>query len=63
VLAAGDVVVVKGKTDNGAWIQVALPFDAVTYSYNGVEGWMRDFLFVDDLGASSIDVEMLNVTE
>lgn len=61
-LPANTTVIVKGKTDNGAWIQVALPFDVVTYPYNGVEGWMRDFLFVDDLGNSDLDVDMLNVT-
>ncbi|MCD4684386.1 MAG: SH3 domain-containing protein [Anaerolineae bacterium] len=62
-LAAGSTVIVKGKTDAGAWIQVVLPFDAVTYGYNGVEGWMRDYLFVDVYGDTDLDVEMLNVTE
>lgn len=61
-LAAGDKVVVKGKTDNGSWIQVALPFDAVAYGHYGVEGWMRDYLFIDDYGATGLDVGMLNVT-
>jgi hypothetical protein len=62
-LPAGTTVVVKGISASGAWIQVALPFSAVDWPYYGVEGWMRDFLFVDGLGNTDLDTSILSVTE
>lgn len=62
-LPAGTAVVVKGLSESGAWIQVAIPFDEVDFGYNGVEGWMRDFLFTDALGNSDLNKDLLSVTE
>lgn len=62
-LDAGTTVIVKGVSETGAWVEVAVPFGAVDYGYNGVSGWMRDFLFVDDLSNSDLDASMLAVTE
>ena len=63
VLPAGTPVIVKGVSESGAWVEVSIPFDQVTYAYNGVSGWMRDFLFADALGNTDLDAIMLAVTE
>lgn len=62
-LAAGTKVVVKGLSKSGVWFQVAIPFDEVDYGFNGVAGWMRDFLFADTLGNQTVDTSLLSVTE
>lgn len=56
-------VIVKGVSESGGWVEVAIPFEEVDFGYNGISGWMRDFLFVDDLGNSTLDLSMLGVTE
>ncbi len=50
VLNAGTPVVVKGVSESGAWLNVALPFDEIDFPWYGVEGWMRDYLFWDEGG-------------
>lgn len=62
-LPAGLTVITKGVNESGAWIEVAIPFEEVDYGYYGVAGWMRDFLFEDNQGNSTVDVSMLEVTE
>jgi hypothetical protein len=62
-LPAGTKVVVKGVSKSGAWYQVAIPFSDVTFGRNGVEGWMRDFLFKDASGQMDFDPSLLSVTE
>lgn len=62
-LPAGAQVVVKGLSESRAWFQVAIPFEEVDYGYNGVAGWMRDFLFADTLGNQTVDTSLLSVTE
>ncbi len=62
LLPAGTKVIVQGVNSTGAWVQVAIPFSEVDWSYNGVNGWLRDFLFVDGLGNSDVPVDMLGVT-
>lgn len=62
-LPAGTQVIAKGLSASGAWVEVALPFSEVDYGYNGLDGWMRDFLFADAQGNSSLDLSMLEVTE
>jgi hypothetical protein len=63
LLPAGTQVIVKGMSESGAWVEVAIPFDEVDFGYNGVSGWMRDFLFVDGAGETDLDTSMLAVTE
>jgi hypothetical protein len=63
LLPAGTPVLVKGVSETGAWVEVAIPFDEVDFGYNGVSGWMRDFLFVDGAGETDLDTSMLAVTE
>ena len=63
LLRAGTPVIVKGVSETGAWIEVAIPFDELDFGYNGVSGWMRDFLFVDGMGESDLAADMLAVTE
>lgn len=62
-LPAGTQVIAKGLSASGVWVEVALPFSEVDYGYNGLDGWMRDFLFVDAQGNSSLDLSVLEVTE
>lgn len=62
-LPAGTKVVVKGLSNSGVWFQVAIPFEEVDYGFNGVAGWMRDFLFADTLGNQTVDTSLLSVTE
>lgn len=62
-LDADTEVIVKGVSESGAWVDVVVPFGELDFAYNGVDGWMRDFLFVDDLGNASVDISMLEVTE
>ncbi|NLX10513.1 MAG: SH3 domain-containing protein [Chloroflexi bacterium] len=62
-LPAGSEVVVLGKSANGAWVQVAIPFSEVDFPQNGVIGWMRDFLFRDAAGQTPFDMDLLSVTE
>jgi hypothetical protein len=61
-LPAGTKVIVKGVNASGAWIQVAFPYSEVDWGYNGVDGWMRDFLFVDGLGNTDLDASVLATT-
>lgn len=63
LLPAGTQVVVKGVSETGAWVQVEIPFERVTYGFNGVAGWMRDFLFEDAQGNTDLDTSILSVTE
>lgn len=63
IIPAGTQVIVKGVSESGAWVEVAIPLDLVTYGYRGVSGWMRDFLFADDLGNTDLDTSALAVTE
>ena len=46
-LPLGTKVVVKGISESGAWVQVGISFNEVDFSYYGVSGWMRDYLFKD----------------
>ncbi len=62
-LPAGTEVVVKGTNDAGGWIAVSVPFDELEYPFNGVNGWMRDFLFEDAVGNSDLDVSLLSAVE
>jgi uncharacterized protein YgiM (DUF1202 family) len=62
-LPAGTKVVVKGLSESGAWVEVGLPFGAIDFPYYGVNGWMRDFLFIDGLGNTDLDPSILSVTE
>lgn len=62
-LPAGQTVIAKGINETGAWIEVAIPFEEVDFGYNGVDGWMRDFLFADAMGETVVDVSILEVTE
>jgi uncharacterized protein YraI len=62
-LPAGTKVIVKGVSQSGAWYQVAIPFSDVRFGYNGVAGWMRDYLFKDANGQMDFDPSILSVTE
>lgn len=62
-LPAGTEVIVKGVSESGSWIEVAIPYGEVEFGWYGVSGWMRDYLFVDALGTSYVDASMLAVTE
>ena len=61
-IAAGTTVLVKGMNEAGDWYQVSIPLSEVDFGENGVEGWMADFLFQDNVGASTIDASLLSVT-
>ncbi len=63
ILDLGTPVVVKGISESGAWLDVALPFDAVDFPWYGVDGWMRDYLFLDEAGQMTVDTGLLAVTE
>ncbi len=63
LLSPNTPVVVMGINMTGAWIEVALPFAEIDYAYQGVAGWTRDFLFVDDYGVSDLDKSILAMTE
>jgi uncharacterized protein YgiM (DUF1202 family) len=63
VVPGGAEVTVVGKSANGSWYQVVLPYSEVQYPYYGAIGWMRDFLFVDADGNSTVDGSLLAVTE
>ena len=56
-------VVVKGKSESGAWLNVALPFDEIDFPWYGVDGWMRDYLFWNEAGEMTVDMGLLSVTE
>ena len=62
-LPIGTKVIVKGVSNNGAWAQVAIEFNEVDFGYNGVSGWMRDYLFSDANGNTDLDKSFLSVTE
>jgi hypothetical protein len=62
-LPMGSKVIVKGVSANGAWVEVAIQFNEVDFGYNGVSGWMRDFLFKDADGNTDLDTSFLSVTE
>ncbi len=62
MLPAGTPVIVKGVSASGAWVEVSIPFDEVDFPFNGVSGWMRDYLFVDAMGHSDLDTSILSVT-
>lgn len=62
-IAKGTEVVVMGKNADGTWVQVALPFSEVDFSENGVNGWMAEFLFQDNVGEVVFDSSILSVTE
>lgn len=53
-LRAGTEVVAKGRTENGAWIQVTIPFAELDYGYYGVSGWISSALI--DVDASQLAV-------
>lgn len=61
-LDLGSKVIVKGVDKDGAWIQVAVPFSEVDWPRNGVQGWMRDYLFEDAEGNKDFDQGLLAVT-
>ncbi|MBN1201760.1 MAG: hypothetical protein JXJ20_07895 [Anaerolineae bacterium] len=61
-LPAGTQVIVKGKDSSSDWIQVSIPFAELDYGYNGVDGWMRSFLFVDADNNTDLDASYLVVT-
>ena len=63
VLNAETDVVVKGKSESGVWLNVALPFDEIDFPWYGVDGWMRDYLFWDETGEMTVDMGLLSVTE
>ncbi len=63
-LPAGTNVLVKGKSANGLWVNVVIPFSDIQYPWKGVEGWMRDWLFADANGGNStLNMDILAVTE
>lgn len=63
LLPAGAKVVVKGVNAQGGWVAVSVPYDELEYPFNGVNGWMRDFLFEDAAGNSDLDVSILSPVE
>ncbi len=62
-LPLGTKVIVKGVSESGSWVQVAIEFNEVDFGFNGVSGWMRDFLFEDANGNTDLDTSYLSVTE
>lgn len=62
-LPAGAKVVVKGTNDEGGWLAVSVPYDELEYPFNGVNGWMADFLFEDPQGATDFDASLLSPVE
>lgn len=62
-LETGTEVVVTGKTEEGDWVKVLLPFDAIDYPYRGVEGWMASFLFMDAAGETDLNLDILSIVE
>lgn len=61
-LAAGVKAVILGKNSDGSMVQVALPFSELDYASNGLEGWMRTFLFEDSRGGMDFDPGILAQT-
>jgi hypothetical protein len=62
-LPRGTRVIAKGLSETEAWVQVAVPFGEIDFAYNGVDGWMRDYLFVDEFGESDLNIDILDITE
>jgi hypothetical protein len=62
VLNTGTKVIVKGISDNGDFVEVAIPISEIDYPRNGLGGWMLDRLFVSPQGASDLDTSFLAVT-
>jgi hypothetical protein len=62
-IAAGTEVLITGVNEDGTWVKVAIPFSEVDFPQYGVDGWMAEFLFQDNVGELVFDKDLLGVAE